>query len=299
MIKNILIIGISCILFSCSKSEFNQEAPAEKVNDDVSQLNYKTLNVNGNVKSITCVNYKQFIPDSLLGAMVTKEDFVFDKKGNVVEEITYYGVEGVDHRNIYEYDKMNNFTRMDSYEKDGKKRYTILNSYNKQGKLLMHTEEENNIIREESHTFEELTDNHEKYRLKDGKYVIKEYSEGRIKSITKYTRANQVEYQSVYKYNASGKTIEAGSYQDNDTTKFVPNTLYTYDESGRLIQRQGYSSEVYDLYGNIISQVYENPLGTYTSKYIYDKKNNWIERITYLPNGKLRSILERKIEYFD
>jgi hypothetical protein len=298
MIKNILIIGIYCVLFSCSKSEFNQEAEAEKINSE-HQNNYKTLNIKGNVKSITCTNYKQFIPDSLLGNLVTKEDFVFDTKGNVTEVSTYLEDEELAYKYVHQYDKMNNIVRTDSYSKDGEKKFTASYFYNRYGKLLRNIEETNNVKTYEAiYTFVELTDNYEKYRFKDGSYVVNEYSKGNKKSYTMYTNTNQIVSQDVFRYNASGKLIETGSYQGNDTTKFVPDTWCTYDESGRLVKTEGYRSCTYDQYGNEISSVGDEKW-TFTSKYTYDKKNNWIKLTTYLPDGKLRSILERKIEYFD
>jgi hypothetical protein len=298
MIRNILIVGIFCVLFSCSKSELNQEAEAEKINSE-HQNNYKTLNVKGNVKSITCINYKQFIPDSLLSYLVTKEDFVFDTKGNAIEVSTYLEDEELAHKDVYQFDKMNNIIRIDSYSKDNEKKYTAYYFYNKQGGLLRLTNEKDNIKTYEAiYTFEELTDDYEKYRFKDGDYVVNIYSKGKKKSQTIYSNTNQVESQDVFKYDDAGRKIEKGSYQGNDTTKFVPDTWYTYDKSGRLIHDEGYYSHDYDQFGNVISKA-GNEKETFTSKYIYDKKNNWIKRTSYLSNGKLRSILERKIEYFD
>jgi hypothetical protein len=309
MVKIILKISCLSMLFSCSKSEYNQEAEAEKINEEY-QYNYTTLNVKGNVKSIVCTNYKQFIPDSLLGYLVTKEDFVFNKQGNIIEEKHYLEDEELQWRRVYEYDKMNNQTQFEQYGSDSKKTASVTYFYNKQGKLLrIRDETVGGSTTEVIYKYMELRDDYDKcysYRRilpnseqKDGNYVICTFSKGKRLSYTSFNEKNEVVYQRVEKYNSMNKIVARGSYQDNDTTKFIANETWVYDDNGKLIREQWSGNErTYDQNENIINQIAgEN--STFNSVYVYDKKNNWIKRTTYLPNGKLRTILERKIEYFD
>jgi hypothetical protein len=283
MVKTILKISCLLIFFSCSKSKYNQEAEAEKASNDANyEKNYKTLNVKGNVKSIVCTIYKQFIPDSLLGDLITKQDFIFNKKGNVIEEKTYFEDEELRYKDVYEYDKMNNITKYYSYDGDGKKLYTMSYFYNKQGKLLRSVEEpiEGRII-ENKYRYEELGGGANGYNIK-------------------YDAENKAVDQYFYKYNTLGKVTEYGSYQNDDTTKFVAYKTFTYDNNGKLLAMKESTGReyIYDQNESIVSQIYDEKR-TFTSTYVYDKKNNWIKRTSYLPNGKLRSVLERKIEYFD
>ena len=309
MAKTILKISCLFVFFSCSKSEYNQEAEAEKVNDEY-QYNYKTLNVKGNVKSITCINYQQFIPDSLLGYLVTKEDFVFSKQGNVIEEKHYLEDEELIWKRAYEYDKMNNQTKFEQYGGDGNKTANVSYFYNKQGRLLrIRDETVGGSATEGRYKYIELRDDYDKsysYRRilpnseqKDGNYVICTFSKGKRLSYTSFNEKNEVVYQRVEKYNTLGKITERGSYKNNDTTKFVANEIWIYDDNGKLIREEWLGNErIYDQNENIINQIAgEN--NTFNSVYVYDKRNNWTKRTSYLPNGKLRSILERKIEYFD
>lgn len=314
MIKTILKINCLFIFFSCSNSEYNQEAEAEKVNDEYHEKfddeypkNYKTLNIKGNVKSITCTNYKQFIPDSLLGWFFIKEDYVFSKRGNVViEEKSYTVGKKFPYRKVYEYDKMNNITKCEYYERDGEKTDIITYFYNKQGKLLRKKSEQvGKVIIEVINKYEILRDDYNKYKsytrgsTDSEYYMTSTYSKGKI--LSKSLEVSGVTILTVYKYNALGRMTELGFCENNDTTKFSANETFIYDKNGKL-RRHDFllpgNVYIYDEYENIVSQI-AGTNNSFNAEYIYDKKNNWIKRTSYLPNGKLMSILERKIEYFD
>ncbi len=310
MIKTILKISCLFLFFSCSNSEYNQEAEAEKVNDKY-QKNCKTLNVKGNIKSIICIKYQKFIPDYSLGWLDTKDDYIFNKKGNVIEEKNYSESEKLLIRKVYEYDKMNNIIKEINYDSAVDEPYILSYFFNKQGRLLRFKDEAiGERIREALYKYVELSNDYDKYYSyervvpssykPDGYYQICTYSNGKPLSSTFYTLENEIVNKYVHKYDTLGNIIEEGSCKKDDCTNLEVRKTYFYDGNGKLI-KQKFMNEyerIFDQNGNVISQI-SNQNNTFNAKYVYDKKNNWIKRTTYLPNGKLRTILERKIEYFD
>ena len=101
---------------------------------------------------------------------------------------------------------------------------------------------------------------------------------------------NEIELRNVYEYNGDGKKISYkkylgdGSLQRNDT--------YYYDINGRLIKEtsyEGYSVIIYEYNSNnnlIERRSYENGELVRKEKYSYDDNNNKIEEIVYQAGKK-------------
>lgn len=294
----LLLLVVSCK----SNSQYNIEAPAEKKNREY-QKNYDTENIKGNVKLITCTSYKQFVPDSLLKYYVTKEDFEFDKNGNLIVEKTYLEDEQLDHKYIYKYDKMGNYTQIDCYKKSSNTiSWSHYYYYNKYGRLQRDEEKENGYTNvENTYTYDEITDEYVKYSYKQtipkydsNCFFIETYNRGNLMTNTCYKNTTYFRSKDVYKYNKNNLVIEKRTYEENDTLN-SKNRYYIYNNVNKLIrQESNYSTINYDEQGMPINDNSSEGKINYT----HDKRGNWIKRTIYLPNGKLMSILERVIVYF-
>lgn len=127
-----------------------------------------------------------------------------------------------------------------------------------------------------------------------------------------YTNENKIqewEYDSngnlngrfTYKYDDKGNVFEFYSYKDNGALNWK--NTYRYDDKGYKIE-ENLDSDKYtfmnDDKGNEIeTKLFKSDgrITKYTFKYSYDKKSNWIKKITY-KDDKLYLITEREIEYF-
>jgi hypothetical protein len=161
------------------------------------QKNYKTLNVKGKVKEIVCINYIQFVPNSDLDNNVTKMNYKFDTKGNIIEEICILKDDELNYRELYSYDKMNNALRTQGFDKKNNLIYIIKYSLNKQGFLVFQDYQEDKPEHSyKSYTkYEKITDtlviynthttdgynSREIERYKNGNLVSRDYySDGKL-----------------------------------------------------------------------------------------------------------------------
>ncbi len=315
--------AILCFLSSCQnntktvpeKKEKEVTSIATKANPDL-QYNYKTHNLFGKVKSVTCTKYQQFVPSSELDILVTKIDLKFDKKGVLVEEAVYLQDNELNYRQKYLSDKMGNRILTESYDEKDSLVYRNQYTLNKQGlPVLVRYEQTNNpeLLNDESrYKYETISDTlivyyyySKRYKDFSGNKTVKRYEKGNLVSSTEY-KGKTIEKQIFYDYDERNNLIREDEKIGYSTTD------YTYDKNNRVIHDIFYykttnrtfdSTTLYDAFGNIIKYeridngVFDNK-SSYKDEFTYDAKNNWVKRERYKLNGTKISTLERRIEYY-
>lgn len=320
-----IYISFFYVLFSCKNTGQKPDADVKEVVSiskkavPVYQKNSKKLNIKGNVRSIKCTNYQQFIPDSELKYFVTKQDYEFDNKGNVLEEVIYNEHEQLDYRKQYLYDDMGNCLITKSFDVNNNLAYSSSITLNEKGLFVSEEYAEQDLVRVYFHNYDTVSDSlivyhfveHESRKganvkvdsiykatqLYDKGNLIKQtnYSDGRISSIREF------------KYDQNDNEIFR-SYLTNHLMKWE----FKYDENNRQINwkvQNDYNNmtreikRTYDNAGNVVKEVsfVNGKLSeeeSFTDVYVYDKYNNWIKRSRFKLNGGKISILERKIIYF-
>jgi len=321
-----------CLLFSCSKTQSPTdvlEMESQKKIPSVSKKkiprlpnNYETVNVQGKVKSIICTNYQQSVQNSELSYLVTKVDYKFDEKGNVVDQVTHLA-DGESNHYKYFYDDFGNRTKSIKLDQNNKKIVVAISLLNEKGselnsksmELVKTKDYQDTIISIESITkFRLATDSIEdyisyrKHTPKDFIRNIDYYSDGRlIRNVT----IGVVKTISIYQYdNQNNKIMQTESYPDSDSIARIWH--YTYDKNNRETswkienyenKYRGENKKSYDDYGNITEEVHVengkiNEKISYKYVYVYDLQNNWIKQYREKLNGGKVSLLERKITYY-
>lgn len=310
-------------MISCNKSnqlqKENEVISKAKVSVPNFQKNYKTLNVKGNVKSIECINYQQFVPNSYLSNYFTKEDYKFDQRGNIVEETVYLLDEKFHYRYVYIFDQMDNCIQTQGYDEFGNSTFIKTKFLNEKGLIF----KDEIIEPNEKANYVSIYD----YKTISDSIVIYNMSYQKINDTTNY------HYVDTYENDKLIKRIRS----NDDDTPWVTVDKYKYDQQGNQIFHSDsnkvqlhiwkfeyddnnnmtrWFTEInrspkvrnefiksYDDFGNIIKEVnYKdnilNEQKSHTALYEYDKNGNWIKRTRFKLNGEKISILERKLEYY-
>ncbi|MBU1368907.1 MAG: hypothetical protein KJ754_00905, partial [Bacteroidetes bacterium] len=111
----------------------------------------------------------------------------------------------------------------------------------------------------------------------------------------------------VYKYDEEGVLREDYSYLNSG--EFNMKFTYTYDYKGNIDRNFRFSAngnlkEVrhykYDENNNIVSEIVKNDAGdtlkSTVYQYVYDKKNNWVEKTIIIDNQPVK-LIKRKLTY--
>ncbi len=314
-------------LFSCKKSNHktNLDNSEEKIisiskkSVPVYQRNYETLNIKGKVKSITCTNYQQFIPDSELKYFVTKQDYKFDKKGNVSEEMIYNEHDVLDQRKRYFYDDMGNCLKTESFDAKGKLDYSSTIILNEDGLFVSEEYIEQNMTKIYLRNYMTITDSLIIYHLirrenREGRGIkidsvlraekeynngnlIKEthYSNGRISSVEEFKydpkgnmtlHSNTGSHLILWKFKYDENDRQINWYVQNEFNDMTREIKRTHDNEGNIVK------EVSFVNGRLSEEE------SFINSYVYDKYHNWVKRSKCKLNGDKISILERDITYF-
>ena len=137
--------------------------------------------------------------------------------------------------------------------------------------------------------------------FKIGKY---EYNKaGKIEKLIDNTSDGRHNWTKKFNYDKNGNLSEVDQFKNEEIidTKEV----YLYDENKKMIESDFYKSDKlvtknnhkYDEDGNLIELNYGEK-NTYSYKYSYDFKGNWVKKIVY-ENNEPSGIMFREIEYFD
>lgn len=311
--KQFVLLLFLVLIISCNKTTRKEiiTTISEKSIPSL-QKNYQTLNVYGNVESIICFNYKQYIPNSDLDYLVTKNDYKFDEKGNVSEEKVYMEDEVLQSRNQYFYDNFRNCLKTKSFGKDTILKYTSIIQLNKKGLKVSEKTINGFGTEEDIRTYETITDTlivYNSYSTKDPKDISKIYQKCKNGNIISETYVQgTVLWESKYEYdNANNKTLQSTiSAYDHHTWKWK----YNKNNQPVFWQVHDFKKNVinemlteYDEHGNKSKITYiENGVlnnkKSYIDNYIYDHQHNWTKRSRFRLNGNKVSILERKISYY-
>lgn len=106
----------------------------------------------------------------------------------------------------------------------------------------------------------------------------------------------------IYIYDADGRVIE----KHMDMYSEYPHEKFAYDEQGRITMHETPSDVqefTYNDHGDVTEKKIRDKVGdeqqnieTYT--YIYDKSNNWTQRISWSPDGAKNETVDRVITYY-
>lgn len=314
------ILTTLLLFISCSYEDNKNEI---KKND------WEDMGLIGKVKSITTYGYKAVERfgevekiSRTLNDNIEDHKVLFNDMGNITEKYKFNLDETKSNKWIYNYNKNQkkveanwiNISTNDTMS-------NILYEYDDKGNLI--TELDAILIVFESFTkfsYKYDSNNHlvekdifnayydyldSKWKYKNDKYgnmieaSVYDYlynKEGKLLGIYKYkydNKKNLIEEEdltsngelyrkNVYKYDDKGNRIEYNSYESDGSLSFKH--VYKYDDKGNLIDKRRYESD-------------SKLDGINSYKYTYDKKGNWIKKISYY-NEKPTYIQERKIEYF-
>lgn len=332
--QKISFIILIFLLISCKKSQSSLttlEIESKKEIPSVSkkkiprfQNNYQTLNLQGKVKSIVCTNYQQFVPNSELSNLVTKVDYKFNEKGNIIEEITYLAF-GEINRYKYFYDDMGNRIKSIKFDKNNRNivvAYSLLNEkglvINAKSTELTKTKDYKDtiIIFEDIFTYKVAIDTlldytyYDKLRPKDSIRNFEYYKNGNLTKQISYSNGRAWGLLT-FDYDKNNNKVIQAEYED-DFEKPSRIWQYKYDINNREINwkidsfENGFKREIkksYDSFGNITEEIQIendkiNQKISYKYVYFYDQQNNWIKQSRYKLNGDKVSVLERKITYY-
>lgn len=290
---NLILIGLILFLNSCKETD--------KKNDRTQ------FELKNNVKSLV---EKTYIPIEKFGEIIKEDDsalsmykVVYNEDGNKIEESSFYYVAK------YEYFDNSKLSKTRMYESDGTLNTVLVYNYNGDTVTI-----ENCYVEKNKYSGKRIW----KYDRKGNLIELENYSSKNIlkgKSIYKYDiNDNQTEFSNydadgnlTYKsntdtYDENKNIIESISYDENSSILSKTNTKYKYDNKGNILESNSYNNEgsleekivfKYDNEGNMIEFTNDNE----TTKYIYDKKGNWIKCITFIDNLP-EKLIEREIEYY-
>ena len=219
----------------------------------------KTSKLNGKVKTVKETEYK-----------------AIEENGEIIKgEVNYRATPTTS-----VYSKKGNLTEKSQHNSDGSLNKKWIGNFNEKGNRIGRSLYNSDGSLEEKSVF---------------KYDEKE----NLIETSQYNPDGSLNQKQVNKYDKKGNLIEARKY-DSDGV-FGSEWIFRYDKKGNRIEESLYNSDgslkykwafKYDKNGNVIE---ENSHTTY--KYEFDKKNNWIKKITY-KNSIPQKITVREIEYY-
>lgn len=188
--------------------------------------------------------------------------YVYDAKGNLTEENLFMKSEVVQYKKLYAYDRDNRKVSESTYDKDGKLMYKTLYGYDGDNLVSVETINENGEPGDV-----------EKYSYDDKGNLTMEYE---------FSSFNNSESTEEIIYDDKGNKIKRIITRDKKPVAVVS---YAYDEHDNLIK-----TEVQDNQNNFTE--------SRSYRYEYDKKGNWIKRLSFI-NDEPKYVIERQIKYFD
>ena len=260
-------------------------------------------NLRGKVKSKNEVQYRAIdsAGEIYKGQISSRLFTLYDTNGNKTEEI-FYGTDDIlKFNSTYKYDNNRNLIeRRYHYYPDSTQDHKLTFKYNEKGYNIEY--------------------NYTKFSNLNNKTTFKFDSKGKQIESNEYDSEGRLNRRLFYKYNDKGNLEELNFYdleiirnQDTEYTydSFEGRQTFKYDSKGNKIQENYYYSDnklhyqnnyKYDNNGNeilinVCKQFDKSPSYTWSSKYTFDKKENWTQRMMYF-KGKLGWIVLRQIEYY-
>lgn len=285
-IKKVVIL-LGAILFICNGCTDNS-----KEND------LKKENLKGKVKSIHTVWYRgvEKFGEISKDKHISSFKKIFNDAGYIVEDKSFGYAEDPTRKNIYIYDDKNRLIeqKRENFDQQFKSWW---------GESFRHVykyDEKGNRIEEALYDI---------YNQK-GIYSVEKYAydnKGNMIEMNEYNSDGNLEKKIKYSYDNKGNKIEENEY--NQDGKPESRWRYKYDSFGNQIEASSFDFEKdkfnftitrrFDKQGNEVESSddgYNSNKDNY--EYEYDNNKNWIKSV-YYRDGKLHSITERTIEYYD
>lgn len=282
------------------------------------QHNKSILSLNGNVKSLTDNIYEFTNNDTINSLFKSKTVYLFDSLGNLTDEIGYRDSIIPYATSNYKFDKFNNITEIinnlehsksitkytigsggkifskTKCELVGLNRVTYTNSvFNKNFNIVLETTQEENG-EEKTKKYKYILDknknpieiNISEVLLFNNKPISKNMrtfdTQGRILESTVFLFEDNITTKNINVYDSSNLL----SYTNIDYKGRVAKSIFKYDTFSNMTEDKRFGED-----GNV-----SNYSETY--KYIYDKYNNWIQRIDFDVNSKPTIVHRRTIQYY-
>ena len=266
----LVMIAVTIMFYSCNNNERN-DLKNLNLYGKIKYIEEKVYFAKDKFGQLEKDNLKEyslsiFNKDGNFTSFINKSDKIINKynsKGKLTEQ-SYYNLEGnLYFKNVYLYNSLGHIIETNVYDSEGK----IMR------KGAYTSDEEGNIV--EGITFDE-----------------------RIEIMKK----------DIYKYDKKGNMIE-NIYYDSDGG-LSGKEIYKYDKKGNMIEHMYYDSDgslrgkkifICDSKGNNTEIKYYDNSGSLLTQigneYTYDKKDNWIKKITKDSDNNFY-ITERKIVYY-
>lgn len=237
--------------------------------------------------------------------------YEYDEQNKLLAQISTCGNTTLNTSTYYQYNSEGLLIKTAQYDGRQKLDREILCEYNQQQQILRTTY----LFPQDSTANYYLTCRYDNKRLAE---KTEYYANGAVHTIETYDRAERlisvVQYQEdgkvldklVHQYNANGCVVQTTVFDaDGKMQRFVS---YEYDKKKRIVKtnlnypidKKKYCiSYTYATNGNLSSEVNEDIANnrTTTYKYVYDRQNNWVKKITF-EDKKPKDIIIRTISYY-
>jgi hypothetical protein len=309
-------ISAAILISVCSYSSLN----AAKVKPNKQYWQNRDMYFKGRVKSVQDLNFSYNPADSGALGHFFKEYLKFNKAGNLVERIDYQKDGKFSLRYIFRYDRAGNYVEKKSFAEDGSLRSLQTFDFDKEGNMIRTAKYNgaDSLVEVHKHYYDEHGRMVELCREPETFHTNNTYSYDSLNRPVTRERIDVIsgkrsgklyiithKYSYAYKYN--GDTFEETMY----TYNYKGYTTTILNKNDRVLGRRGIDGYEkpfeetfnFDPSGNVIEykEVKEGMVDdkrSYRCEYVYDKKGNWIKRTTTSLDGKPRSSVERKIEYY-
>ena len=220
----------------------------------------------GDVESVTATEYYTFEEAcEIAKAVESRTEYKFNKRGDVVEQISYDSDNSVSDKCLYTYNSEHRMTEKAWYKRSGELDWKTRYIYDKHGILVEEIDYNGDgSIRSKSrfgYNSDGKKTEETSYNSNDilqWRALLKYNSKGHLVEDAAYWLYGGLDYRYLYRYNAEGQLIENIEASDNAPMK---RNTYKYDSEGRLIEKcvhtEGQTTVLelhyhYDLMGNVV-----------------------------------------------
>jgi hypothetical protein len=241
-------------------------------------------------------------------------DWLFEKNGDLKEELQYNYNNELDFRQIYKKNETRTECVINTYNSDGDLDNKCVKEYDNYGKILKESyynpDGQNRDYKiykynSKNQLIEELNYNEDGI-YKNGqihKYDERGFETEKMDYSSKEARDSNKGQRTIFKYNSKGRLIEEINLDDNGEISIV--ITYSYNSKAQFSERKevtkdrlnnlsGENAIYKDLYEGLLEIRGKNNKDIYTK---YDQKGNWIEQLKY-KDGKPNFAIIRSIEYY-
>ena len=254
----------------------------------------RAMNLKGNVRSTKEIEYKVkeeiFLTfgDIQPSVIEGSENYTFDSIGNQTECSRYFQNGSLIYKYTYKYDSIEHLIERKSFDKKENLLIKITYKYDSSEYLIESKsfDKKENLLMRIAFNYDSVNTIMEDYLNPDGslkeRWVHVQDGIGNTVDEKQYSSEGKLVYRFTSTYDVFGNLTEGKSYKKNG--KMLYKYTYKCDSNNNLIEQNEFLPN-----GSFVLK------NSYT--YFFDKKGNWIKRITYV-NDVPKIITERNIEYF-